>query len=62
MIRLRTTAAFGTVFAASETVISVSQPSGCCHRGGTIAFDKTGRLVINLGDGGGSGLAQDASS
>jgi glucose/arabinose dehydrogenase len=62
VLRLRTTAAFDTVPAASETIISVSQPAGCCHRGGTIAFDRAGRLVINLGDGGGRSFAQDTST
>lgn len=43
-------------------LISTHQPANYCHRGGTIAFDKAGRLVINLGDGGGLAFAQDAGS
>jgi glucose/arabinose dehydrogenase len=36
----------------ADPILSVPQPSQRNHKGGTVAFDRLGRLVISLGDGG----------
>ncbi len=49
-----------TSFAQADTttangILTVQQPSTTNHKGGFLGFDKTGRLLIGLGDGGGGG-------
>ncbi len=41
--------------ASARTVIEVAQPATTNHKGGILLFDKQGRLLIGLGDGGGGG-------
>lgn len=36
----------------ADTILTVPQPSATNHKGGTLFFDKSGRLLISLGDGG----------
>ncbi|HPN06087.1 MAG TPA: PQQ-dependent sugar dehydrogenase [Hyphomonadaceae bacterium] len=46
--------------ATGDVILSVPQPSATNHKGGTVVFDKSGRLLISLGDGGSdSNTAQD---
>ena len=46
--------------ASSDVILSIPQPTATNHKGGTLVFDKAGRLLISLGDGGSnSGTAQD---
>ncbi len=46
--------------ASGDVILSVPQPSATNHKGGTVTFDKAGRLLISLGDGGSdSNTAQD---
>jgi glucose/arabinose dehydrogenase len=49
--------------ATADPILTVAQPGATNHKGGTVAFDKSGRLLITLGDGGSnSGTAQDEQS
>ncbi len=44
-------------------ILSTPQPSATNHKGGTVAFDKSNRLLISLGDGGSTPeTAQNANS
>lgn len=46
--------------ATGDVILSVPQPSATNHKGGTVVFDKSGRLLISLGDGGSdASTAQD---
>lgn len=36
----------------ADTILTVPQPGTTNHKGGTLFFDKSGRLLISLGDGG----------
>lgn len=51
---------------SARTIIQIPQPATTNHKGGFLAFDKSGRLLVGLGDGGGggdpSGNAQNSSS
>lgn len=48
---------------SGDVILSVPQPSATNHKGGTVIFDKEGRLLISLGDGGSqSANAQDTNS
>lgn len=40
--------------ATGDAILSIPQPSATNHKGGTVFFDKSGRLLISLGDGGSS--------
>ena len=47
----------------ADPILSVAQPSASNHKGGTVAFDSAGRLLISLGDGGNTPqTAQDPQS
>jgi glucose/arabinose dehydrogenase len=47
----------------ADVVMSVAQPSATNHKGGTVEFDNSGRLLISLGDGGSSSAtAQNRNS
>ncbi len=47
----------------ADTILTVPQPGATNHKGGTVFFDKSGRLLISLGDGGSSSAtAQDNST
>ncbi|RYY93124.1 MAG: cadherin domain-containing protein, partial [Alphaproteobacteria bacterium] len=49
--------------ASGDVILSIPQPAATNHKGGTLVFDKSGRLLISLGDGGSnSGTAQDTNS
>ncbi|MDP3737633.1 MAG: PQQ-dependent sugar dehydrogenase [Hyphomonadaceae bacterium] len=49
--------------ATADPILSVAQPSAGNHKGGTVAFDAAGRLLISLGDGGNTPqTAQDPQS
>lgn len=49
--------------ASGDVILSIPQPVATNHKGGTLVFDKSGRLLISLGDGGSnSGTAQDTNS
>lgn len=49
--------------ATADAILTVAQPSATNHKGGTVAFDNTGRLLISLGDGGSTPeTAQDPNS
>ncbi len=49
--------------ATADTILTVAQPSATNHKGGTVAFDQSGRLLISLGDGGSSSAtAQNPNS
>lgn len=49
--------------ATSDVILTVPQPTASNHKGGTVAFDKAGRLLISLGDGGNTPAAsQDPNS
>lgn len=44
----------------ADAILTVQQPSATNHKGGTVEFDRSGRLLISLGDGGSdSGTAQN---
>ncbi len=46
--------------ATADAILTVAQPSATNHKGGTVEFDRSGRLLISLGDGGSnSGTSQD---
>lgn len=36
----------------ADAILTVPQPSATNHKGGTVFFDKSGRMLISLGDGG----------
>ncbi len=38
--------------ASADAILTVPQPSATNHKGGTVFFDNSGRLLISLGDGG----------
>ncbi|HEY7797694.1 MAG TPA: PQQ-dependent sugar dehydrogenase [Hyphomonadaceae bacterium] len=38
--------------ATADTILTVPQPAATNHKGGTLFFDNSGRLLISLGDGG----------
>jgi glucose/arabinose dehydrogenase len=47
----------------ADAILTVQQPSATNHKGGTLFFDNSARLLISLGDGGSnSGTAQDNNS
>jgi hypothetical protein len=47
----------------ADAILTVAQPSATNHKGGTVAFDNSGRLLISLGDGGSTPeTAQDRNS
>jgi glucose/arabinose dehydrogenase len=47
----------------ADAILSVQQPAATNHKGGTLSFDNSGRLLISLGDGGSdSGTAQNNNS
>lgn len=47
----------------ADPILSVAQPSATNHKGGTVTFDRSGRLLISLGDGGNTPeTAQDPQS
>ncbi|RYG36605.1 MAG: cadherin domain-containing protein [Burkholderiales bacterium] len=49
--------------ASSDVILSIPQPAATNHKGGSLAFDKAGRLLISMGDGGSnSSTAQDTTS
>jgi glucose/arabinose dehydrogenase len=49
--------------ATVDAIMTVQQPSGSNHKGGTVMFDNAGRLLISLGDGGNTPeTSQDANS
>ncbi len=49
--------------ATADAILTIPQPSATNHKGGTVVFDKSGRLLISMGDGGSSSAtAQDNSS
>lgn len=46
---------------SGDVIMSVAQPAGLTnHKGGMLAFDASGRLLIGLGDGGGGGDPQNS--
>ena len=47
----------------ADTILTIAQTSATNHKGGTVAFDRSGRLLISLGDGGAdSSTAQNNNS
>lgn len=49
--------------ASGDVILSIPQPAATNHKGGTLVFDKSGRLLISMGDGGSSSsTAQDTTS
>lgn len=49
--------------ATADAILTIQQPSATNHKGGTVFFDKSGRLLISMGDGGSpSTTAQDNAS
>jgi glucose/arabinose dehydrogenase len=49
--------------ATSNVILTAPQPTASNHKGGTVAFDTAGRLLISLGDGGNTPTAsQDPNS
>ena len=48
---------------SADAILTVAQPSATNHKGGTVAFDTAGRLLISMGDGGNTPQsAQDRDS
>ncbi|HEX5008010.1 MAG TPA: PQQ-dependent sugar dehydrogenase, partial [Hyphomonadaceae bacterium] len=49
--------------ATADAILTIPQPLATNHKGGTLSFDKSGRLLISLGDGGSTPeTAQDNNS
>ncbi|MDP3495471.1 MAG: PQQ-dependent sugar dehydrogenase [Hyphomonadaceae bacterium] len=48
--------------ATADAILTVPQPSATNHKGGTVFFDKSGRLLISLGDGGSSSATAQNNS
>ncbi len=49
--------------ATADAILTIPQPSASNHKGGTLTFDRQGRLLISLGDGGNTPeTAQQTSS